>query len=111
MRRRLVAILNALTARDAQGVALDPDVEIRLADAGHLDDRDDIVALSEDVYRRIRSASAQPRPEPSARPVRINGALELPQLFERIKQHWHDLILLSELSWPQPGTGSGTIMI
>jgi len=31
--------------------------------------------------------------------------LELAQLFERIKQHWHDLILLSGLSWSRPRAG------
>jgi hypothetical protein len=66
VRRHLVAVLDALAAGDAQRVALDLDIEIRFADAGHLDDRDDVVALAEDVDRRIGAAGTQPRPEPIA---------------------------------------------
>src|SRR3954465_2388178 len=98
MRRGLFAIIDALAAGDAQRVAFDFDVEVRLAHAGHLDDRDDIVALAEDVDRGIGAAGAQPRPEPTAGPERIDCPLEFPELFERIEQRWHDLILLSEMS-------------
>src|SRR4051794_31907465 len=100
MRRHLIAVLDALAAGDTQCVALNLDVEIRLAHAGHLDDRDDIVAFAEDVDRRIGAAGAQSRSKPAARPERVERPLELSQLFKRIKQHRHNLILLSELSWP-----------
>src|SRR4051794_35616872 len=99
MRRHLIAVLDALAAGDTQRVALDLDVEIRLAHAGHLNDRDDIVTLAEDVDRRIGAAGAQSRPEPTAGPERVDCPLKFPKLFERIEQCRHYLILLSELSW------------
>src|SRR4051812_37627154 len=108
---RLVVVLDALPSGDTKGIALDPDVEVRLAHARHLDDRDNVVALAEDVDRRIGTAGAQPRPEPAAPPERVDRTLELAQLFEGVKQHRHDLILLSEASRPRPGTGPRTTMI
>src|SRR6185312_106185 len=45
--RGFVAVIDTLAAGDAQRVALDPDVEIRLAHTRHLDDRDDVIALTE----------------------------------------------------------------
>src|SRR3954452_14278891 len=98
MHRGFFSVIDALGAGDAQRVALDLDVEIRLAHAGHLDNRNDIVALAEDVDRRIGAAGPQPRPEPAAGPERVNGALKFPELFERIEQRRHYLILLSEMS-------------
>src|SRR3954471_22820841 len=59
--RRFVAVLDTLAPRNPQRVALDFDVEVRFTDTGYLDDRDDVVTLSEHVQRRVSASRAGPR--------------------------------------------------
>jgi hypothetical protein len=49
-----------------------------------LDDQDDVLALAEDVHRRIAAAAARARLQPIAGAKLVEGVLELEQRFERI---------------------------
>src|SRR6516164_11019507 len=90
MERGLVAVLDGFGASDPDRVALDLDLKIRFANAGHFDDDHDVVALAKDIERRIGAAAAQARTEPAAGSVRIKRLLELEQGVERIRQYYHN---------------------
>src|SRR5207302_8712154 len=86
-----VSVLDGLAAGNANGIALDLDIEVRLADAGQLGDQDDIVTLAKDVERRVGAGGARARSEPSAGAERIECLLELKQGVEGIgKKRCHD---------------------
>jgi hypothetical protein len=81
---RLVAVLDGLGSSDTDRPALDLDLQIRLPDAGHLGNEDEIVALAEDVERRIGAAGARARLEPVAGSQRVERLLEIEKRIERI---------------------------
>src|SRR5205085_10308366 len=106
MQSRAVAVLDRLAAGNANGIALDLDVEVRFANAGQLGDQHDIVTLAKDVERRVGAGRTRTRAEPLAGAERVEGLLELVQGVERIgKIRCHEFILL--LRNPQAPHRSG----
>ena len=54
------AVVHALGARDADGVVHDLDLQLLASQAGQLGHEHQIIALAEDVERRIGAAAANP---------------------------------------------------
>src|SRR6201994_4045675 len=80
----LLGIAHRLGAGQANGVALHPDRQVRLLDAGNFRYEDEVVALTEYVHWRIAAAAAWAGCEPTARPERVQGLLQARKRIESI---------------------------
>ncbi|HWZ67557.1 MAG TPA: hypothetical protein VNW89_07000 [Stellaceae bacterium] len=74
MQRPGGAVVDGLAAGNSDGVALDPDIEVRLADARQLGDQHDIVTLPKDVERRVGAGG---RPQSGGLSARPHGGAAL----------------------------------
>src|SRR5690348_8171693 len=72
-------VLHRLGAGDADGIALDLNLQVVLSDAGYLGNDDDIVSLAKYVERRIGTAAARPGAQPAAGAKCVERTLELGQ--------------------------------
>src|SRR5271165_497784 len=89
MQRRLLRIADLLAAGQTNGAALHLHIDLGLFHAGNLGDDDEVVPFSKHVDRRIGTAAAQARIEPTARPKRIQSLLKARQRVERIREYSH----------------------
>src|SRR5579863_3153386 len=85
MQRRLFRVADRLLARQSDGAAFHLHIEARLLHPRKLGDDDEVVALSEDIERRIGAAAAHTGIEPRARPVGVQSLLKARQRVERIQ--------------------------
>src|SRR5258708_13289778 len=84
MQASFLRVGDRLGAGDADRVAFDLDLEIRLLDTWDFRDDDEIVAFSEHIDRRIGTGTAGTGLEPTARSECIQRLLQVEQRLEWI---------------------------
>ena len=86
----LIAVLDGFATGDTDRSANHLDLEIGFSDPGYFGDGHDIIALSEDVDRRVSPTGTWTGAQPPACAERVERLLELQQRVERIgKQSRH----------------------
>ena len=84
MYTRILLVRNCLVAEDANGVLLGLDLEVVLADARQFYNRNEVVALLEDVDRRITANTRGTVAHPVAVKPRVERPLKRKQRVEWI---------------------------